>query len=300
MFGKPALIALSLLASFLVAAASVPASAAPQPPAPTHWAKACKQWDDWSKPGPPFRIDANTYYVGTCGISAILIVGDQGSILIDGGPADAAGLIARNITALGVPLTKVRILLSTHEHFDHAGGLAELKRLTGARLLASPAAAQALERGGPSPDDPQFADHGTFPKVAVDGLVHDGEVIRLGRLAITAHATPGHTSGATSWTWRSCEGSRCSSIAYVDSLSQVSSTGYRFAGHASRLAAFRRSIAVVSALPCDILLTPHPSQSDMIERAAAGSMIGGPSCKSHAADLAKALNARLAKEAGDR
>ncbi|MEO1968096.1 MAG: subclass B3 metallo-beta-lactamase [Sphingomonadaceae bacterium] len=281
-------------------AATAPAtgdSGTQQPVAPASWAKTCKPWDEWSKPAPPYRIYGNTYYVGTCGISAILVVGDKGAILIDGGPSDVGGLIAKNIEALGFTLSDVKILLETHEHFDHAGGLAELKRLTGAKMLASPDAARALEQGGPIPKDPQFAEHGTFPKVAVDGLIRDGEVVRLGNLALKAHATPGHTAGALSWSWKACDGKRCHTVAYVDSLSPVSSDSYRFSDHPTYLAAYRRSIAKVAKLPCDILLTPHPSQSAMVKRAASGTMIGAFTCAQRAKDLTEALDERLAKEA---
>lgn len=284
--------ALPLLA--LVAAS--PPVAAPSASSAREWARVCKPWDDWSKPGPPYRIDANSYYVGTCGITAILIVGDQGDILIDGGPSGAASLIAKNIKSVGRRLGDVKILLHSHEHFDHAGGLAELKRLTGARLLASPAAARALKRGEPQPDDPQYADKAIFPRVSVDGLVRDRSVIRLGKLALTAYATPGHTHGALSWNWRSCTQSKCRSVVYADSLSPVSSESYRFSDHPAFVAAFRRSIATIANLPCDILLTPHPSQAEMVERAATGSMVGGLSCKDRAGAVEIALDERLAKE----
>ena len=288
----------SLLAAVLAGTAPAASGGAlPKPVDPAGWAKMCKPWDDWDKPAPPYRIFGNTYYVGTCDISAILVVGDKGAVLIDSGPSDAGGLIARNIAALGFRLSDVKILLSTHEHFDHAGGLAELKRLTGAKLLASRAAAAALEQGAPVASDPQFADHHGFPKVSVDGFIRDGEVVRLGNLRLTAHATPGHTAGALSWSWRSCADRRCQQIAYVDSLSPVSSDSYRFSDHPTYLAAYRRSIASVAHLPCTVLLTPHPSQSDMVKRAASGSMIGGMTCAQRAKDLSRALDERLAKEA---
>ncbi|MXP28995.1 subclass B3 metallo-beta-lactamase [Porphyrobacter algicida] len=291
----------SILAAALAATAPATGDAGTQQPVdPASWANVCKPWDEWNKPAPPYRIYGNTYYVGTCGISAILVVGDKGAILIDGGPSDAGKLVAKNIEALGFKLSDVKILLETHEHFDHAGGLAELKRLTGAKMLASPDAAKALEQGGPIPEDPQFEEHGTFPKVAVDGLIRDGEVVRLGNLALQAHATPGHTTGALSWSWKACDGTRCHTVAYVDSLSPVSSDSYRFSDHPAYLATYRKSIATVAKLPCDILLTPHPSQSDMVKRAAIGSMLGGYTCAQRAKDLTKSLDERLAKEAHGR
>src|SRR6185295_16068954 len=110
----------------------------------------CKDWDDWDKPAPPVRIHGNTYLVGTCGISSILIVGDAGDILIDGGPESAADLIVNNIRELGFSLLDVKIILNSHEHFDHAGGIARLQRLTGAQVYASAAQAKVLRSGSPA------------------------------------------------------------------------------------------------------------------------------------------------------
>src|SRR5579862_7663013 len=119
-----------------------------------------------------------------------------------------------------------------HTHIDHAGGIAALQRASGAQVLASAGGARALESGGADPADPLY---GSVPDY-----------------------TPGHTPGSTSWTWMSCEGAHCLHMVYADSLSAVSAPKFRFSDHPRYLAGFRRSIAVVAALPCDILLTPHP------------------------------------------
>ena len=105
------------------------------------WARQCTGWDDWDKPGPPFRLFGNAYYVGTCGISAILIAGSEGHILIDGGTAAGASVIAANIDKLGFRLSDIQLLLHSHEHFDHVGGLAELQKASGAKVMASALAA---------------------------------------------------------------------------------------------------------------------------------------------------------------
>jgi metallo-beta-lactamase class B len=260
------------------------------------WTEACKDWDEWDKAGPPFQVWGNTYYVGTCGISAVLITGNQGHVLIDGGPADAGGLIADNIEALGFKLSDVKLLLHSHEHHDHVGGLAELQRLTGAKLLASPPAAPVLASGTASMDDPQAASLDRFSAAQVSGLVNDLEPQRLGSLSLMPVSTPGHTPGALSWHWRSCEGDDCREIAYVDSLSAVSSDNYKFSDHPAYLAAFRASITRVAALPCDILLTPHPSASAMRERLLKGDLSAAPSCGDYARGLADRLDERLQEE----
>ena len=263
------------------------------------WADRCEDWDEWDKPGPPFQIAANTWYVGTCGISAILLTGSEGDILIDGGPANAGGLIAENIKALGFDLHDVKLILHSHEHHDHVGGIAELQRLTGARFLASRAAATVFTTGKASADDPQHDEGMTIPIARVDGYVEDGQDIRLGDLTLIAMATPGHTPGALSWKWIVSCGADCSfEIVYADSLTPVSSDGYRFGDHPAYLAAFRRSIARIAALDCRFLLAPHPSSAGMRADILASGGIGSrTACKDYAAALSKRLDERLAEEA---
>ena len=262
------------------------------------FAAACKDWDDWDKPAPPVRIHANTYLVGTCGISAILVTGSEGHVLIDGGTEAGADLIAANIRSLGFRLADVKYILSSHEHFDHVGGIARLQRLTGARVVASAAAAKVLASGVPGAADPQAGTAKPFPPVRVDRVIEDGGSVQTHDLKLTAIATPGHTPGALTWTWVSCQSGVCRNIVYADSLSPVSRDGYRFSDHPDYLAAYRASIARVARLDCDILLTPHPSASKMVERLALGEPLDDHSgCRAYAASLTKALDERLAKEA---
>ncbi len=146
-------------------------------------------------------------------------------------------------------------------------------------------------------DDPQYGTNPAFPAAAVDRVIRDGEQVRLGNTVLTALATPGHTPGALTWRWGSCQGGICRQIVYADSLSPVSGKDYRFSDHPAYLAAFRASIAKVAALDCDILLTPHPSASDMIDRLAGRAPLEDPNaCRDYAAGLSKQLDERLAKE----
>jgi metallo-beta-lactamase class B len=129
-------------------------------------------------------------------------------------------------------------------------------------------------------------------------VVEDGEQVRLGNIVLTAIATPGHTSGALSWRWGSCQDGVCRQLVYADSLSPVSRDDYRFTDHPAYLAAYRASIAKVAALDCDILLTPHPSASHMIDRLAGRAPVeNSNACRDYAAGLSKRLEERLAKEA---
>lgn len=252
--------------------------------------KQCSSCDEWNAPSPPSRIFGNTYSVGVAGLSAILITSDSGHILIDAGLPQTAPRIEENMRALGLQLKDIELILNTHAHYDHAAGIAAIQRATGAVVAARADAARAFEQGGPTPDDPQYAfgqEENAFPAVAKVRVITDGEVLRVGDLAVTAHATPGHTVGGTTWSWRSCEGSTCRDIVYADSLTPVAAPGFRFTGdatHPSRVEEFRKSIATVGALPCDILVTAHPSAGK------------GQSCRSLAEEASKQLDQRVAEE----
>jgi len=258
----------------------------------------CKGVDDWDAPAPPVRIHGNTYLVGTCGISAILIAGDEGHILIDGGTEKGADLIAANIRALGFRLQDVRILLQSHEHMDHVGGIGRLQQLTAAQVFASADAAKVFATGTAGAGDPQAGMHKPFPTARVDRLVKDGDPVRLGNLQLTAIATPGHTPGAMSWTWVSCDGGVCRQIVYADSLSAISRDDYKFSAHPAYVAAFRAGISKIAKADCEILLTPHPSASNMVDRIGGKApLVNANACRDYAATKGKDLDARLAKEA---
>ena len=281
------------------AVTAVPATQAPTPRERiAAFLETCEKWDEWDKPAPPFQILGNTWYVGTCGISSILVTSPEGHVLIDNGTEKGAEIVLANIQAAGFEPKDVRYLLPSHEHFDHVGGLAKIREATGAQIVASSIAAQVLRSGIASQDDPQAAMLDPMAPVEVARVVGNGEVLQLGDLEFTAHATPGHTPGALSWTWTACsnpgEPPICRRVAYVDSLSPVSAVGYRFSDHPAYVAAFRTSIDRVRALPCDELYTPHPSASGMIENLRTGQIA---SCTDYAAALTRKLDERLAKEA---
>lgn len=250
----------------------------------------------WVSPAPPVRIFGNVYDVGTCGITALLITAPTGDVLIDTGMPEAAPMIVANIEALGVKLSDIKWILSTHEHLDHVGATAELRRLTGARTLALAKAKPPLESGEPWPEDPQAGDIPPFAGFPIDQIVADGEPVQLGSLRLTPHASFAHTPGSTSWTWRSCTGTTCRDIAYSDSLSTPAADGYRFSAHPDYVARVRRGFDVVAALPCDILLTPHPFQSDMDRRMADNTLFDPAACRTYAEGARKAFDERLAKE----
>ncbi len=271
-------------------------------PVATH---ACATDAGWDDPATPRKIYGNTWYVGTCGISSILITSKQGHVLIDGATVAGAWMIEANIRALGFRVEDVRYILNSHEHLDHAGGIAQLQHDSGATVFVRAPAAAALERGRGDRSDPQFLSVGGFPPVAAAAIrtVADGQTLSLGPIALTTHATPGHTPGSTSWSWTSCDSDRCLALAYADSLTPLSDDVYRYTDetqHPGTLAAFRQSIATVAALPCDILLTPHPSASDLWARLAPASapLVDSNACHRYAATASDKLDARIAKEHG--
>jgi metallo-beta-lactamase class B len=265
---------------------------------------ACDACDDWNAPQAPFRIHGNTYWVGPRGLGAVLVAGADGHVLLDGALPQSAPQIARNIEALGFRLEDVKWILNSHAHFDHCGGIAALQRASGARVGASAPGAAALRRGGPPQDDPQYQPRGAdaFPAVARVEAIADGATVRVGDVAITAHATPGHTPGATTWTWRSCEQGRCLDVVYADSLTPVSADGFRFSADPARVAAYRASLATVETLPCDVLVTLHPDPN-RLERAArrqpadANPFVDPTACRAYANAKRQALEDRLRHEA---
>jgi metallo-beta-lactamase class B len=274
----------------------------------------CGSCAEWNAPRPPFKVFGNTYFVGSMGLSSLLIATEQGLVLVDVALPQSAAPIDASIRARGFRTTDVKFILTSHGHFDHVGGVRAMQRYTGATVLASGATARALALGHPVPEDPQFAGSTRgqdFPALS-EGVrvVKDGEIVRLGRTAITAHYTPGHTPGATTWTWQSCEGTRCLDMVYVDSLTAVSSDTFRFTESGGLVESFRASLRKVSALPCDVILSTHPGATGMDDKLArrtqAGIVSGGDgdpfvdagACRALASRAMAGLDDRVARESG--
>jgi metallo-beta-lactamase class B len=273
--------------------------AAPGP----EFAVVCDQCARWNQPHAPVHVFGNTWWVGVDGLSVVAIDTGAGIILLDGALPQSLPLVKASLAAAGLRLADVKLIGNSHAHFDHAGGIAALQRESRAKVMASARSADALRSGCPTPDDPQVAVG--CPKYAFPPVkepirpIRDGEVVNVGGVELTAHLTPGHTPGSTTWTWRSCEGPRCLNIVYADSLNPVSGEGFRFEPIA---VTFKASIAKVAALPCDVLLTPHPDASDTVERLASSTGDKRPDpaqagqCAAYAAQAKASLEARLASE----
>ena len=241
---------------------------------------ALERAKEWLAPQPPERIFGKSWLVGFGGLSVALIDTVDGLVLIDGALPQAAPMILANVRAAGFDPKDIKFILSTEPHWDHAGGLAALARDTGATVIASARGAEGLRAGAMAADDPQLAYGGTWPAVERLRVMADGEVLTLGDTQITAHATPGHTMGSMSWSWKACEAGACKTIVFASSLNPVSADGYRYLSAAGKpfVAGFGQSYRKMDAMPCDILIAAHP------DNAGAGRFNDRPgACRAYAA-----------------
>jgi metallo-beta-lactamase class B len=209
----------------------------------------------WTQPAAPFKIIDNTYYVGTAGLPTYLIATKQGLILLDVGLPQNAPLVEANIKKLGFKLSDVKFILNSHAHFDHAGGLAKLKADTGAWLTATEGDRYALEKGVyPGSEDRRDFN---FPPVKVDGVVPDGGQVKLGGVTVTAHLTPGHTEGCTTWTWpvKDKDGSQHTAIDFCSA--SVAANSLIPEQYPGIVADYKTTFAKAKTLPGDVFLFPH-------------------------------------------
>jgi metallo-beta-lactamase class B len=267
----------------------------------------CGLCAEMNVPQRPFRLHGSTYYVGTHGLGAILIASPQGHVLIDGGLPQSAPLIRANIESLGFRMRDVKLILNSHAHYDHAGGIAELQRASGARVMASAWSAGVLKTGRSQPGDPQLGIAFGYPAVANVGTFVFEDTLRVGPIAVVPHATPGHTPGGTAWSWRSCDGTRCRDFVYADSETPISADDFLFTENTTypnAIADFERGYATLERLSCDVLVTPHPGASSLWDRVSPSDGSIGPAfvdreaCRRYAASARRALEQRLAKERG--
>ena len=209
-------------------------------------------------PAEPFRIAGNLYYVGASDAAAFLLTGPEGHIVIDGGYPSTAPMIMASIAKLGFSIKDVKVLLNSEPHPDHGGGLGVLKQASGAELWASEASAVVLASGGDDPDVflplRALVRIGVlgYPKMRVDHRFKDGDTIRLGPLAITAHITGGHTRGCTSWSFQVHDGDRLLNVVSACDLGRLAMSRYP-----EQDADLERSFRVLRSLPVDVWVTCH-------------------------------------------
>jgi metallo-beta-lactamase class B len=230
-------IAILLSASIHVAAAPIPA---------------------WTNPFPPFRIAGNLYYVGSEDLASYLLVTPQGDILINSSLEASVPLIRKSVESLGFKFSDIKILLISHAHYDHCAGSAAILKLTGAKYYVMDADVSVVESGGKT-DFNYGADPAMhFPPTHIDRVLHDGDIVRLGGSVLTAHLTPGHTKGTTTWTMDETEAGRTLHVVIVGSPNV--NAGYKLFGNKAypRIAEdYRHGFQVLNSLPCDIFLGAH-------------------------------------------
>lgn len=258
---------------------------------------------EMNKPVEPFKIIGNVYYVGASDVTSYLITTPKGHILIDSGFSETVPQIKANVTKLGFKLEDIKILLLNHAHYDHCGGLAEMKKLTNARLYASPPDAKVLEDGGKSDfrfgGDPDAA----FAPVKADEILKDGQEIKLGGTTLKTYFTFGHTKGATSWTTDVSENGKKYKVAFVSSLTTLDYTLNENPKYPNVKADFMKTFATLEKLKPDVVLSSHGQFFELTEKAekARNGAKENPfiSPKDYAAMIAymkKAFNDKLAKE----
>jgi metallo-beta-lactamase class B len=227
-------------------------------------------WDQWGESNPdwvedfePFRVAGNIYYVGSKGLSSFLIATDNGHILLDGGMPQNAKQISDNIEALGFDIKDVKILLNSHAHFDHSGGLMALKEMSGAKLIASEGDRSALEGGFYLGYEDNL--NYSAPPVSVDQLITDGETVALGGIELTAKITPGHTRGCTSWTMEVEEDGKNYEVLFFCGAS-VAGNSLKPEQYEGIVQDYKNTFEMTKDWQPDILLVNHPFYFDMLKR----------------------------------
>jgi len=258
---------------------------------------------DWTNPFPPYRIIGNVYYVGSQGLASYLITTKEGHILINSSLESSVPLIRESIEKLGFKFGDVKILLISHAHWDHCAGSASIKELTGAKYMVMDADVPEIEAGGKG--NFQYGDSPTsrYQPTKVDRVLHDGEVVKLGDAVLTAHLTPGHTKGTTTWTMKAKEGDRTYNVVIIGSPNV--NAGYKLVNNAlyPQIASdYERMFRVLKLLPCDVFLGAHGNYYGMeakyarMKEHAANPFIDPEGYRSYVAEREQTFRAELAKQ----
>lgn len=211
----------------------------------------------WTEPVEPFRIAGNIYYVGTAELASFLITSDKGHILLDVPMEANVPVIVRSIETLGFDPDDIEIIINSHAHYDHAGGIHAMKQLTGARVLLSAPDAELAARGGIG--DFAFGDRFAYTPAVADEIVREGSRVSAGETTLTAIMTPGHTRGGTTWTTEVEEDGNRLRVVFANSMTAPT---YKLVGnelYPAIMDDFRQSFARLRALEADVFLAPHAS-----------------------------------------
>jgi metallo-beta-lactamase class B len=257
----------------------------------------------WNQPTEPFRVIGNIYYVGTNGLASYLITTPQGHVLIDTGLPEANPQIKSSIAKLGFKVADIKYLLNTHAHLDHTGGFAELKKETGAQLVCGERDKPLLE-GGFYPGRESAKELG-FPPVKVDRTVKDGDVVSLGGVTLTAHATPGHSPGCTSWALNVKDGRETRSVLIFCSASVALNRLVSAPTYPGIVDDYKKTFAWAKRAKPDVFLAPHPEMYEMqkkralIASGAPNPFVNPGEFATYIARLEKAFETALAKQTAE-
>ncbi len=239
----------------------------------THAAVTIKP--EWSTPLAPFKIADNLYYVGSQDLASYLITTPQGNILINANLETSPPQIRASIEKLGFKYADTKVLLNGQAHFDHMAGSAQILHETHAKNMVMDGDVPVVESGGRADFLIDSGSIGTFPPAYVDRILHDGDTVTLGNVTLTAHHTPGHTRGCTTWTFRThIPGDPATTLRNVVIVGGTSFwSDFHFVAHPGHPASypnigqdFAHTFAVLHTLPCDLFLGAHGSYFDMLEK----------------------------------
>jgi metallo-beta-lactamase class B len=258
---------------------------------------------DWTNPFTPYRIVGNVYYVGSQGLASYLITTPQGHILVNSSLESSVPMIRASIEKLGFRFGDVKILLISHAHWDHCAGSAAVKELTGAKYMVMDADVPEIEAGGKG--NFQYGDSpaSRYQPTKVDRILHDGDEVKLADTVLTAHLTPGHTKGTTTWTLKAKEGNKAYNVVIVGSPNV--NAGYKLVNNAlyPQIASdYERMFQVLKSLPCDVFLGAHGNYYGMeakyarMNEGAANPFIDPEGYKSYVAEREQTFRAELAKQ----
>ena len=222
--------------------------------------------NDFLTPFPPHRVIGNVYFVGTKGLGIFLITTAEGNILINSGLVENVPLIQESVEKLGFHLKDIKILLLSQAHYDHDAGNARIKELTGAKYMVMDADVPVVESGGKKDfyyNDSQYL----YPATKVDRVLHDGDTVKLGGTVLTAHLTPGHTKGCTTWTMTAEDGGKKYDVVIVGGPGV--NNGYKLLNNPAypQIASdYEKTFRVSKTLHCDVFLGAHGGYYGMEEK----------------------------------
>jgi metallo-beta-lactamase class B len=219
---------------------------------------------DWNKPFPAHKVIGNIYSVGSEQLGSFLITTPAGHILINSDYEETIPVIRAGVEQLGFKFSDIKILLGSHAHPDHMSGDALFKELTGAKVMAMEQDVPALRnmrQGG--------KEH------PIDRILHDGDTVELGGTVLTAHLTPGHTKGCTTWTLKANESGKSYDVVIVGSVSLNAAVLVNNAAYPEIADDYVRSFKTLRSLHADVFLGSHTGFYQMTQKYAKLAQ-GGP------------------------